>query len=195
MGALVSSPASLASLASLTPLASRASKHDLIGGFSVILREQVQPEDLSAVRQITESSGFFQEAEVDVAVELVQARLFQGAASGYFFLFAEAASQLGGTVGYSCFGPIPCTQRSFDLYWIAVHDRCRRIGLGTLLLAESEGIIRRMAGRRIYVETSSRLQYEPTRSFYIRNGYRQEALLPEFYAPGDGKIIYMKELQ
>jgi len=167
-------------------------KQDLIGGISVSLREQAQPDDLAAVRRITESSGFFQAAEIEVAVELVQARLSQGAASGYYFLFAEAAPPVGETIGYSCFGPIPCTQGSFDLYWIAVHDSYRGIGLGKLLLAESEAIIRRMAGRRIYVETSSRSQYEPTRNFYNRNGYRQEALIPEFYAPGDGKIIYTK---
>jgi len=122
----------------------------------------------------------------------VQTRLLQGVRSGYHFLFADGGSPIGATIGYSCFGPIPCTQASFDLYWIAVHDSFRRIGLGKLLLAESEAIIRRMAGRRIYVETSSRSQYEPTRNFYNRNGYRPEALIPEFYAPGDGKIIYTK---
>ena len=170
-------------------------KHDLIDGISVSLREQVQQGDLVAVRGITESGGFFQAEEIEVAAELVQARLSQGTASGYYFLFADAAPPVSRTIGYSCFGPIPCTQASFDLYWIAVHDSYRRIGLGRLLLAESEGVIRRMAGRRIYVETSSRGQYEPTRAFYNRNGYRQEALIPEFYAPGDGKIIYVKELQ
>lgn len=169
-------------------------KHDLIGGISVSLREKAKPGDLTAVRRITESSGFFRAAEIEVVVELLQARLSQGTASGYYFLFADAAPPLGETIGYSCFGPIPCTQGSFDIYWIAVHDRCRGIGLGTLLLAESEGLIRRMAARRIYVETSSRSQYQPTRRFYNRNGYRQVALIPEFYAPGDGKIIYTKEL-
>jgi ribosomal protein S18 acetylase RimI-like enzyme len=172
-----------------------ASPKELAGGISVSLRGEPTPEDLGAVRRITESSGFFQAAEIEVAVELLQARLSQGASSGYHFLFADSGSPFGRTIGYSCFGPIPCTQGSFDLYWIAVHDRCRGIGLGTLLLAESEGVIRGMAGRRVYVETSSRSQYEPTRSFYIRNGYRREAFIPEFYAPGDGKIIYTKELE
>ena len=37
-------------------------------------------------------------------------------------------------------------------------------------------------------------QYESTRMFYSRRGYRQEALIPDFYAPGDAKIIYLKEL-
>ena len=167
----------------------------LIGGIPISLREQVRADDPASVRRITESSGFFSSSEIDMAVELVQTRLTQGLASGYHFLFADAEASTGESIGYSCFGPIPCTQGSFDLYWIAVHDRCRGIGLGKLLLAESEGIVRRMWGRRIYVETSSRSQYEPTRAFYTRLGYHQVALIPEFYAPGDGKIIYVKELQ
>jgi len=168
--------------------------HDLTDGISVHLREQVRQDDLAAVRRITESSGFFQEAEIEVAVELVQTRLSQGAASGYHFLFADAAPPAHLTIGYSCFGPIPCTQGSFDLYWIAVQNSYRRIGLGKLLLVESEGIIRRMGGRRIYAETSSSSQYEPTRIYYSRSGYMQQALIPDFYAPGDGKIIYVKEI-
>jgi len=166
-----------------------------IGDVPISLREQVHPEDPASVRRITESSGFFSAPEIDVAVELVQARLFRGAGSGYHFLFADAEAPIGGTVGYSCFGPIPCTQASFDLYWIAVHDGHRGSGLGKSLLAESEAVIRRMGGRRIYVETSSRNQYQPTHIFYTRMGYLQQALIPDFYGPGDGKIIYVKELQ
>jgi ribosomal protein S18 acetylase RimI-like enzyme len=166
----------------------------IIGGIPVCLRDQVRPDDAAGVRRITESSGFFAAAEIDVAVELVQTRLSQGPASGYHFLFADTQAPIGEPVGYSCFGPIACTQSSFDLYWIAVDERYRGIGLGKLLLAESEGTVRRMGGGRIYVETSSRSQYGPTRSFYTGRGYRQVALIPEFYAPGDGKIIYVKEL-
>jgi ribosomal protein S18 acetylase RimI-like enzyme len=167
----------------------------ILGGIPINIRNQVHPADPAAVRRITESSGLFSAAEVEVAVELVQARLFQGERSGYHFLFADAESPIGETIGYSCFGPIPCTQVSFDLYWIAVHNSYRSLGLGKLLLAESESTIRRMGGRRIYVETSSRSQYEPTHIFYNRMGYLQQGLIPDFYAPGDGKIIYVKELQ
>ncbi len=54
-----------------------------------------------------------------------------------------------------------------------------------------------MAGRgarRIYADTSSRPQYEPTRAFYLACGYTQEALLADFYAAGDGKVIFVKIL-
>jgi hypothetical protein len=46
----------------------------------------------------------------------------------------------------------------------------------------------------VYAETSSRPQYEPTRSFYRACGYRLEARLEDFYAPGDGKVIFLKVL-
>ena len=41
---------------------------------------------------------------------------------------------------------------------------------------------------------SNRHHYLPTRGFYLRCGYRQEALLKDFYAPGDDKVIYIKLL-
>ena len=141
------------------------------------------------VRQIVVSSGFFSKAEIEVAVELVQVRLNKGIESGYHFLFAEEDKKV---VGYSCFGPIPCTVESYDIYWIAVQEELRRSGLGVELLKKVEEKIKEMGGKRIYVETSSREQYEPTRLFYSRCGYRKEATLKNFYSPGDDKVIYLR---
>jgi GNAT superfamily N-acetyltransferase len=154
-------------------------------------REEVRPSDARDVREITESSGFFYPEEIDIAVELVEEGLARGIASGYHFLFADRD---GRTVGYSCFGPIACTRESFDLYWIAVHSELRGSGLGTRLLSESERRIREMGGSRVYVETSSRSLYEPTRTFYLSRGYREEARLRDFYGPEDSKVIYVKVL-
>ena len=36
--------------------------------------------------------------------------------------------------------------------------------------------------------------YEATRAFYERTGYALEATLVDFYAPGDGKCIYVKRV-
>ncbi|MBN2243983.1 MAG: GNAT family N-acetyltransferase [Acidobacteria bacterium] len=140
---------------------------------------------------IVESSGFFNREEIEVAAELVAERLSKGEKSGYFFIFAEMD---GRAVGYTCFGPISGTLYSFDFYWIAVRDdfRGRKIGQG--LLSKTEDAIGSMNGRRIYVETSSRDLYAPTRAFYVKNGYRLEAALKDFYAPGDSKYIYFKEV-
>jgi len=45
------------------------------------------------------------------------------------------------------------------------------------------------------VDTSQRAEYASTRIFYENSGYRLEALLKDFYAPGDGKAIYCKVLK
>jgi GNAT superfamily N-acetyltransferase len=156
---------------------------------AVKIRETVEPTDREAVRRITSSSRFFSEPEIDVAVELVEERLRKGPVSGYHFIFAE---QDGKTVGYSCFGPIACTLSSYDLYWIAVEEETRGRRLGSLVLQKSEEAIRALGGTRVYVETSSRPLYEPTRRFYEKRGYRKETVLEDFYGPGDGKVIYVK---
>ena len=154
-------------------------------------RYEVCASDCDAIRELAKGTGFFHESEVEIAVELVVERLTEGASSGYEFVIAE----LGGkVVGYTCFGPIPCTTVSYDLYWIAVHPETQGKGLGRVLLAETERRTREMGGTRIYAETSSRPQYLSTRSFYERTGYKLAELLEDFYAPGDGRATYLKVL-
>lgn len=157
----------------------------------IILRKKVLAEDAQAVRDIVASTGFFYQDEINVAVELVDERLSKGEASGYHFIFAETAGQ---TVGYACFGPTPCTQASWDLYWIAVHHDYRGQGIGRRLMQATEEAIRAAGGRRMYIETSAREQYLPTREFYLSCGCILEATLKDFYAPGDSKCIFVKEV-
>jgi GNAT superfamily N-acetyltransferase len=155
----------------------------------ITFRYEVTPADRQVVRDIVASTNFFNPAEVDIAVELVDERLAKGLASGYHFVFADCD---GRTPGYVSYGPISGTESSYDLYWIAVHRDDQNRGLGAVLLAHSEECMRREGGHRIYVETSSRDQYIPTRRFYERHGYRREAVIEDFYAPGDSKVIYVK---
>jgi len=152
-------------------------------------RSEVRPADRQQIREIVESTGFFHPWEVDIALELADERLSKGSASGYEFLFAD---DQGRTDGYACFGEIPCTRGSYDIYWIAVRRECQGKGLGRRLMQLVEQQIRGLAGRRIYLETSGRSDYLPTRSFYERCQYQLAAELPDFYAPGDAKIIYVK---
>ena len=154
-------------------------------------RRQVAPADAKAVGELVRATGFFSDEEAEIAVELVLERLERGEASGYDFLLAEDQA---GLAGYACFGRIPGTQASFDLYWIAVRPSSQGRGLGRELLARGEALIAEQGGARIYVDTSSRPQYEPTRAFYLACGSRVAATLPDFYALGDGKVVFCKVL-
>lgn len=157
----------------------------------ITFRYEATLADRSAVRDLVAATGFFRDDEVAVAVELVDERLVKGPPSGYHFVFAEVA---GVVAGYACYGPIACTVWSYDLFWIAVDPRFQRHGLGRKLVEEAERLIREAGGRRVYIETSGKEQYVPTRGFYERCGYALDVELAEFYGPGDSKVVYVKAI-
>lgn len=158
---------------------------------SICFRETPLPKDVDRIREIIASSGFFSPQETEVACELVRERLSKDISSGYLFLFAEMEDRL---MGYTCYGPIPCTRESYDLYWIVVEKPLRGTGLGRELLKRTEMIIKNKGGKRIYAETSSRELYGSTRAFYEACGYGNAAELKDFYAAGDHRVTYLKVL-
>jgi ribosomal protein S18 acetylase RimI-like enzyme len=154
-----------------------------------ILRTIPDSQDPERIKEIVRSTGFFREDEIHVAVDLAKERISKGASSGYEFLFADIN---GKPVAYSCYGLIPCTLHSYDLYWIATHKDYMNHGIGRALLLETEKAIKKAGGTGIYVETSSRDQYAPTRAFYEKNGYILKARYEDFYDRGDDKVVYVK---
>ena len=154
-------------------------------------RCELTPEDCQRIRETVISTGVFSRVEVDCAVELAEERLAKGPASGYHFVFAQRE---GRVEGYACYGPIALTVGSYDLYWIAVGKSAQGQGLGRLLMEKVDELIRAEGGRRIYIETSTRPHYAPTRGFYLRCGCRLEVILEDFYAQDDGKAIYVRVL-
>lgn len=155
------------------------------------LRETPRAADEEAVRALVLSTGFFTAEEVEIAAELVREALERGEESGYRFLFQERDGVLA---AYTCFGPIPGTDSSYDLYWIATRAELQGQGLGRGLLEATEQLIASLGGTRVYVETSSTPKYASTRRFYEGSGYSIEALLHDFYRRDDGKVIYCKAL-
>ena len=155
----------------------------------VSIRYEVVKEDVTRIGNLVEATGFFRPDEVKIAIELVEERLEKGPGSGYFFVVAQ---QAGKVIGYGCYGPIPCTLTSHDIYWIAVSPDFQGMGLGKIILTEMERLIFESNGKRAYAETSTQMRYASTRSFYEGCGYHCEVVLEDFYEPGDGKAIYSK---
>lgn len=144
------------------------------------------------IREICRSTGFFREDETEVAAELALEALAKGQQdSGYYFLLAWHQQQL---CAFACFGPTPCTVSTWDLYWIVVSNTYQGKGIGKEMLQSIEQSIRELGGRKLYIETSSQEKYLPTRNFYLKSNYNQEARLSDFYDTGDDKIIYARYL-
>lgn len=157
----------------------------------VAVRRGVRAEERGAIETLLAATGFFNPEELAVAMELVDNRLAHREESHYRFLVAAVAGEVA---GYACWGVIPGTVESADLYWIAVHPRFQRHGVGRALLAEAEAWMAAVGRPRVYIETATRPQYAPTRAFYLGCGYDLAAELPDYYAPGDGKAIFVKVL-
>jgi ribosomal protein S18 acetylase RimI-like enzyme len=157
-----------------------------------IYRQEILPSDVEAIADIVESSGFFSDEELEIAIELAEDKLEKQDLSSYRFLFMQDGMRV---VGYTCYGLIPATRASYDIYWVVVAKDLHHQGLGKLLMAETEKLIDQSGGRQVYAETSSRNQYKPTHQFYESCGYMKEAFLKNFYAEGDGKFIYAKVLK
>ncbi|MDP3487635.1 MAG: GNAT family N-acetyltransferase [Bacillota bacterium] len=165
----------------------------MIGGETAIFRFGLVSGEEQTVEKITASVGVFSADEVEIALELARESVEKGPErSGYHFALYEADSNI---MGYTCFGPIPCTKHSYDLYWIVVLQEYRGGGIGKKLFAATEERIREMNGKKIYVETSSRAPYLSTRQFYEKIGYTQEAVFKDFYDDGDDKVVYVKDLR
>jgi ribosomal protein S18 acetylase RimI-like enzyme len=98
----------------------------------------------------------------------------------------------GETVGWICYGPTPCTMGTYDIYWIGVSPAWQGKGIGRVLTAFAEQAIRDRGGRLFVVETSGRESYTPTRRFYEALGYEIAASIPDFYGPGDPRVIFIK---
>ncbi len=155
-------------------------------------RTQLIPGDSEAIAEMLESTGFFHSYEIDVAKELSDINLEKGAeASGYYFIVAHELEKM---LGYCCYGPNPCTESSYDLYWIAVSKNEMKRGIGRKLMTLSEQSVIKLGGTIVWVETSGRAIYEPTRAFYLAIGYEKVAVMPDFYAPGDDKVVFMKRV-
>jgi ribosomal protein S18 acetylase RimI-like enzyme len=80
------------------------------------------------------------------------------------------------------------------LYWIAVDKSKHRGGVGKRLLKFTEEEVVRRGGKMLLIETSSQETYGGTIQFYEKTGYDLVGKIPEYYKPGDDKLIFAKRL-
>jgi ribosomal protein S18 acetylase RimI-like enzyme len=160
-----------------------------------IIKTDIRPmthEDKPRITKILRSTPEFKPFEVEVAKELIDSYLEDPSSSGYHIFVAEVDSTV---TGYICYGPTPLTEGTWDIYWIAVAREKQGQGIGSALMESAEKEIVKAKGRLAIIETSSTPAYEKTRHFHLSHGYEIVARIPDFYAPGDDKLILQKRLR
>ena len=160
---------------------------------------KLRPNDRERIAELLVSTQVFSREEVGVALELfdlgVADEEHRGADDAnvpdYEFFGAFDGERV---LGYACAGPTPATEGTFDLYWLAVDPAAQGKGVGRALVREVEHDLRARGARLLLVETSSRPDYENTRTFYARCGYTEAARIRDFYAPADDRIMLTTRL-
>jgi len=148
--------------------------------------------DGAQIQSITARAGVFNQEEVDsVSVMWTEYLTLGPERSGYHFIVDRDGERL---LGFAIYGLRDLTEGVFDLYWIAVDPEARCRGVGRKLLTASEEAARQAGGRMLIAETSGTPLYEPTRQFYLRTGYDNEATIKDFYTAGDDLKIFVKRL-
>ncbi|MBI5305182.1 MAG: GNAT family N-acetyltransferase [Chloroflexi bacterium] len=156
--------------------------------------EPPKPSDAPAIECLARTVGVFTPEEVQVVHEMLDAFLHPAPGDDYSFVVYRNGNP-NAIDGFACFGPTPLTDRVWDLYWICVDRAGQRQGIGTQLLQGVENELRTRGARAVYLETSDSPQYCAARAFYQRHGYECIAHINDFYAPGEGKVMYRKNLQ
>ncbi|MFH1639719.1 MAG: GNAT family N-acetyltransferase [Chloroflexota bacterium] len=148
--------------------------------------------DREAVVNILRATVEFNELDFAIALEVIDSYLEDPEGSGYDIRVAEVD---GGVAGYIACGATPLTVGTWDIYWIAVAPELKGKGTGTALLASTEESIGKAKGRLVLIETSGKPEYEDTRRFYKKRGYREVSRIRDYYAVGDDKIILEKRFR
>jgi ribosomal protein S18 acetylase RimI-like enzyme len=147
--------------------------------------------DGAAIIAIVAQGGVFTSEESEAVEQLLDYYYRTPVQDEYLFITAEEAGQV---LGFACYGRIALTQKNYELNWIASDQRTLRKGAGTSLLRAVEDLSRERGGRFLNLETSTTEPYAAARAFYDRHGYYVVAQIPDYYADGDGMLIYRKVL-
>lgn len=147
------------------------------------------PADQFPLLTLARETDVFKPIEIDALEEVLNDYHATNHAHGHRSVTYEDS---GEAIGFAYYAPAAMTDRAWYLYWIAVTKRTQAKGIGGALLKFAEDDIRGRHGRVLFIETSSLPHYDLTRRFYLKHDYEQVAVVPDYYAQGDGMVVYRK---
>jgi GNAT superfamily N-acetyltransferase len=143
--------------------------------------------DFLKVKSIIDDNQMFPSVFLD---EMTLGYFDQETAEMWFVLEQEEA----GVIAIDYCSPERMTESTWNLLLIAVLRQFQGCGVGTKLMTFIEDKLKKLAVRVLLVETSGLPEYELTRDFYPKCGYKQVAVIPEYYDAGDDKVVFWKHL-
>jgi len=147
------------------------------------------PADSDTLVALTDATGLFKPIEIAALREVLDDFHDHRSANHHAILLEDNDA----IVGFAYYGHDPMTDRTWQVWWLAIRKDQQGKGAGTRLLRHIENdIFINHRGRLLFIETSSPPHYELTRQFYRKLGYEEHAILKDFYAAGDSMVVFRK---
>lgn len=147
--------------------------------------------DTDALVELADGTGVFHPHEIVALREVLDDYHAMNQADGHVGRTGVENERI---IGFVYYAPVAMTDNTWEMWWLAVDKALQGHGHGRTLVEFAEQDVRERGGRLLLIETSSTPHYQPTRQFYLKNGYRQVAQIPDFYHDGDDKVIFAKKL-
>lgn len=152
------------------------------------------PDDTPSLIALADATGLFQPDEAKALLGGVLDDLHAGRLDDGHQAHVWSEEPTAPPAGWVYFAPTAKADGVWDLWWIGVAPDHQGHGIGGELIQFVEAHVRDSGGRLLLVETSSLPKLAPTRRFYANHGYHECGQVPDFYADGDGKVIYAKRV-
>ncbi|MFK7869000.1 MAG: GNAT family N-acetyltransferase [Roseobacter sp.] len=140
----------------------------------------IVPADLPQLAEVVDAAGLF------------PGELLAGMVADKEAALWLAASVEGRAVGLCFTEPEDFAPGVWNMRALGVDPALHRQGVGAALVTTTEGMLRKKATRLVIVETSDAAEFEGARRFYQSQHYQCAARIPNFWAPGEAKVICTK---
>ena len=148
---------------------------------------KVQLQDIQGLKEVLDSSELFPSEYLD---DMISGYLNNQDTTDIWFTYIDNETPIA--LGYCAQEKL--TNGTYNLYAIAVRKELQGQGIGHKMMNFIEKLLADNGNRILIVETSSIDQYTLTRKFYNKLGYRQEAIIKDFWNDGEDKVIFSKKL-
>lgn len=146
--------------------------------------------DLPEIKTIIDENHMFPSELLDD----MSSGYLSGEASELWFVSESLVGQDREINAVAFCAPEQMTHGTWNLLLIAVRKDLQGTGLGSRMMAFVEQALEKRKARILLVETSGLPEYAMTRLFYPKCGYKQVAVIPDYYDKGDDKVVFWKSL-
>lgn len=144
-------------------------------------------DDIAALQEVLNGTELFPS---EMLPDMLSGFL-SGGESSDIWLTCEAD---GEAVGFCYAVPEELADGTWNMLAIAILPTKQGGGCGGAITRHLEAELKVRGQRILIADTSGADEFARTREFYRKNGYAEEALIRDFWATGDDKIVFWKSL-